>query len=44
MYGQQWSEQFRAAGDLARRFPDPTIPNGFNPFNIQNVGGQLYVA
>jgi uncharacterized protein (TIGR03118 family) len=25
-------------------FTDPTIPAGFHPFNIQNLGGQLYVA
>lgn len=25
-------------------FVDPTIPAGFAPFNIQNIGGSLYVA
>lgn len=25
-------------------FADPGIPAGFAPFNIQNIGGQLYVA
>ncbi|HEY8224192.1 MAG TPA: TIGR03118 family protein, partial [Pyrinomonadaceae bacterium] len=25
-------------------FVDPFIPAGFNPFNIQNIGGSLYVA
>lgn len=25
-------------------FTDPGIPAGFAPFNIQNIGGQLYVA
>ena len=25
-------------------FLDPTIPVGFAPFNIQNIGGQLYVT
>jgi uncharacterized protein (TIGR03118 family) len=25
-------------------FIDPTIPAGFHPFNIQNLGGTLYVA
>lgn len=25
-------------------FTDPTIPNGFVPFNIQDINGQLYVA
>jgi uncharacterized protein (TIGR03118 family) len=32
------------SGDLAGDFTDPGIPNGFSPFNIQNIGGQLYVA
>lgn len=25
-------------------FSDPTIPSGFAPFDIQNIGGQLYVS
>jgi len=25
-------------------FSDPAIPTGFAPFNIQNIGGQLYVT
>jgi uncharacterized protein (TIGR03118 family) len=25
-------------------FADPTIPAGFAPFNIQNIGGKLYVT
>ncbi len=25
-------------------FIDPTIPDGFHPYNIQNIGGDLYVA
>lgn len=25
-------------------FTDPTMPAGFSPFNIQNIGGQLYVT
>ena len=24
-------------------FTDPSLPSGYSPFNIQNVGGQLYV-
>jgi uncharacterized protein (TIGR03118 family) len=33
-----------AAPDLAGSFTDPTLPSGYAPFNIQNIGGQLYVA
>ena len=29
---------------LAGSFADPTVPVGFAPFNIQNVGGRLYVT
>jgi uncharacterized protein (TIGR03118 family) len=32
------------APDLAGKFTDPTLPSGFAPFNIQNLGGTLYVA
>ncbi len=33
-----------AAPDLAGSFTDPGIPNGFAPFNIQNLGDTLYVT
>ena len=35
-----------AAGnpDLAGRFLDPNTPSGYAPFNIQNLGGTLYVT
>jgi uncharacterized protein (TIGR03118 family) len=29
---------------LAGNFTDPTLPAGYAPFNIQNIGGQLYVT
>ena len=29
---------------FAGKFVDPNAPPGFNPFNIQNIGGNLYVA
>jgi len=29
---------------LAGSFSDPTLPVGFAPFNIQNIGGRLYVT
>jgi uncharacterized protein (TIGR03118 family) len=28
---------------VTKSFTDPTLPAGYAPFNIQNVGGQLYV-
>lgn len=33
-----------AAPDLGGNFTDPNLPSGFAPFNIQNLGGSLYVA
>jgi uncharacterized protein (TIGR03118 family) len=37
---------FPSAGapSLAGSFTDPNLPSGFAPFNIQNLGGQLYVT
>jgi uncharacterized protein (TIGR03118 family) len=29
---------------LAGSFKDPNLPNGFAPFNVQNLGGKLYVT
>ena len=29
---------------LAGGFRDPNLPHGYAPFNIQNIGGRLYVA
>ena len=29
---------------LTADFTDPGLPDGFAPFNIQNIGGELYVA
>jgi len=28
---------------VSKSFTDPALPSGYAPFNIQNVGGQLYV-
>ena len=33
-----------AAPTLAGSFVDPALPTGYAPFNIQNLGGTLYVA
>jgi uncharacterized protein (TIGR03118 family) len=33
-----------APASLAGSFTDPTLPAGYAPFNIQNIGGNLYVA
>src|SRR5579885_285571 len=33
-----------APATLAGNFTDPNLPAGFAPFNIQNLGGKLYVA
>jgi uncharacterized protein (TIGR03118 family) len=33
-----------AAPDLAGKFTEPNIPAGYAPFNIQNLGGTLYVT
>lgn len=32
-----------ASATLAGSFTDPNLPKGWAPYNIQNVGGQLYV-
>lgn len=29
---------------LAGAFADPTLPAGFAPFNLKEIGGQLYVT
>lgn len=33
-----------AAPDLTGTFLDPNLPSGYAPFNIQNLGGTLYVT
>ena len=32
------------APDLAGSFTDPNLPAGYAPFNVQNIGGNLYVT
>ncbi len=33
-----------APAHLAGDFTDPGLPAGYSPFNVQNIGGELYVA
>jgi uncharacterized protein (TIGR03118 family) len=33
-----------SAPDLTGRFTDPNLPAGYAPFNIQNLGGTMYVS
>ena len=32
------------APNLAGTFTDPTLPSGFAPFNVENLGGRIYVT
>jgi uncharacterized protein (TIGR03118 family) len=36
VYDKDWAE-------VDKPFSDPHIPSGYSPFNIQNIGGMLYV-
>jgi uncharacterized protein (TIGR03118 family) len=38
-----FDQQFHAA-TLAGNFTDPSIPAGFAPFNVKNLGGKLFVT
>lgn len=33
-----------AAPDLPGKFIDPNLPAGYSPFNVQNIGGTIYVT
>jgi uncharacterized protein (TIGR03118 family) len=33
-----------AAPNLSGSFTDPNLPGGYAPFNIQNIGGKIYVT
>jgi len=35
---------FSLASAFAGKFVDPKLPSGFSPYNIQNLGGTLFVA
>jgi uncharacterized protein (TIGR03118 family) len=39
-----FDSSFHAVSLGATAFKDPTLPSGYAPFNIQNIGGQLVVA
>ncbi|MEO8412005.1 MAG: TIGR03118 family protein [Ginsengibacter sp.] len=36
VYDKNWAEVWKS-------FKDPWVPRGYSPFNIQNIGGMLYV-
>ncbi len=42
-FGAGTIDQFNSAG-LIGSFTDPTMPAGFAPFNVQNIGGVFYVT
>ncbi len=37
-------EMYNARFQLVKAFTDPTVPAGYAPFNVQNLGGTLYVT
>lgn len=39
-----WDANFQAVASPAGSFQDGQVPGGFAPFNIQNIGGKLYVT
>jgi uncharacterized protein (TIGR03118 family) len=39
-----FDNKFRFQTSFADKFNDQTIPANFAPFNVQNIGGKLYVA
>ncbi len=41
---QVYDTNFRHVAKMEERFDDDQMPRGFAPFNIQNIGGNLYVA
>jgi uncharacterized protein (TIGR03118 family) len=38
-----YNDEFQGITNLAGSFTDPKLPTGAVPFNIQNIGGKLYV-
>jgi uncharacterized protein (TIGR03118 family) len=41
---QIYDSNFHHVSDMEDRFRDELIPSGFAPFNVQNIGGNIYVA
>ncbi len=39
-----WNGTFQAVTNPAGSFQDSQVPSGYAPFNIQNLGGKLYVT
>jgi uncharacterized protein (TIGR03118 family) len=37
-------EMYNSTFGLVKTFTDPTVPAGYAPFNVQNLGGVLYVT
>lgn len=42
VFNSSWTDV--TATTFAGKFVDPNIPAGYTPFNIQNIGGNLYVT
>src|SRR5262249_9977201 len=42
VFNSSWTDVTGTA--FAGKFPDPTLPAGFVPFNVQNINGSLYVT
>jgi uncharacterized protein (TIGR03118 family) len=43
VFNSAWADVTNSA-TFAGKFVDPSLPAGFVPFNIQNIGGNLYVT
>ncbi len=41
---QVFNTFFRHVTEMENRFTDPELPSGYAPFNVQNIGGNIYVA
>ncbi len=41
---QVYDTNFHHVSEMESRFEDEQLPEGYAPFNVQNIGGDLYVA